>query len=164
MSNRAALDNMTLTLHEMAEEAKVSDDGERILELVETVRAMKNAAQDACRLIEMLASVAFDGEREVTVGKYQAAFRWSKQRKWTDNEELVAAVSRHVMWDKDTGEEATIQQLWTGIRGAFRLAGDNCRTTWLRDHDIDPDDFSDGPSKCAITITPIVSVVPGEAG
>lgn len=156
MTDRAALDHVTLILHEMEEEARASDDGERILELVEMARAMKSAAQDACRMIEKLASVAFDGEREVTVGKYQAVFRWSKQRKWTDNEQLVAAVSRQVMWNQETGEQTTPQQLWEGVRAAFRLAGDNVRTTWLRDHDIDPDDYSDGPSKCAIIITPVV--------
>lgn len=152
MGDRAALDTVTLIAFEMEQEAKATEDPERLLELLEAIRAMKGATADACRAIEGLVSAAFDGVKDTQVGPYQVTFRWGKQRRWSDNEGLVSAVRRMAQWDQQTGEQNDAETFFKNLTSAFRLSGDNVRTTWLRDHDIDPDDYSDGPYKCSIQL------------
>lgn len=152
MGDRAGLDAVTLVAFEMEQEAAATDDPERLLELLEAIRAMKGATSDACRAIEQSVAAAFDGVKDTQVGKYRVTFRWGKQRRWSDNEGLVSAVRRAAQWDQNTGEQNDAETFFAKLSSAFRLSGDNVRTTWLRDHDIDPDDYSDGPYKCSISL------------
>ena len=163
MSKREALDTVSLIIHEMEQEAKrlatvdpdipmTSEEQESLLSLLEQIRVIKGLASDTCRVIEGLVTEAWQGNKDAMVGPYSVQFRWGKQRKWSDNDGLVSAVTRQAMWNQETGEVNPTEVVIHNLRSAFRLSGDNVRTTWLRDHDIDPDNYGDGPYKCSIQI------------
>lgn len=67
--------------------------------------------------------------------------RWSKARRAWDNDALRSAVARTVLADSD-GVARAGPDVWEQVNAAFNLAGGNARTTWLKAHGIDPDDFA----------------------
>lgn len=84
------------------------------------------------------------GMREpLEIGGHVFERQHSKNRRAWDNEALRSAVARVVLADAD-GLMRSGLEVWTDILAAFNLSGGAARMRWLKEHGIDPDDYSDG--------------------
>lgn len=134
---------------------------ERFVDLLVLMRAIKRDVDVIARDAENAAIDTFGGQREWTIGRHALEVRSSKRRRWTDNDGLRSRVGLVARFDPDTGEARTADDAVAILTKAFRCGGAEARTTWLKQHDIDPDDYSEGEWSASITITP--AQIPSDA-
>lgn len=141
-------------LLELLATIEAETDGEALLDHLLHVRAIKDVVNSIARDAERAAAEKLEGVKTETYGRHQVEVRWSKARRWTDADGLRSMVSRIARFDPESGEERTATEAVQILTSAFRCGGAEARMTWLKEHDIDPDEFSEGDWKSSITITP----------
>lgn len=65
----------------------------------------------------------------------------SKARREWQHDELAGAVARAILAPDGDGVIRTGAEVFDEVGKAYKLGGDKARLTWLREHDIDPDDY-----------------------
>lgn len=130
---------------------------EEMLDLIVVLRDVKREVDILTRDADKIAVETLGGMKEWTIGKHAVEIRSSKQRRWTDVEGLRTRVGLVARFDPATGEERTATEAVEILTAAYRCGGAEARTTWLKQHDIDPDDYSEGTwrATCAISLAPI---------
>jgi hypothetical protein len=152
-SNMSQANTIGKLIAQMFDDLVNETDAERFLDRHVEMRELKRDLSLAVRDAENLAAEMLEGVKDADIGKHHVEVRWSKQRRWTDNDALRAAVSRIARFDPETGEERGATDALMIFTEAFRCTGGEARTTWLKKHDIDPDEYSEGDWRASVSIT-----------
>lgn len=152
MSN---LPDVAEAFRRLADEILNEPDVKRFVDLVAAFRAAKQEVNDLSRDVERALVDLMEGSKEMEVGPNRLEIRWSKQRRWTDNERLREKVKSLALWDAETGEARDAAGAFDVIAEVYRLGGAEARTTALKKHGLDPDDYSEGDWRATVSITPI---------
>lgn len=129
-------------------------EAERFLDRLVELRDLKRDIGIIVRDAETLAAEMLEGVKEADIGAHHVEVRWSKQRRWTDNDGLRTQVALIARFDPDTGEERGATDALAIFTEAYRCSGGEARTTWLKKHDIDPDEYSEGDWRASVKIEP----------
>lgn len=150
------IQDATREAERLLDDLKNEGDVSEFLDLVLAIREVKRRVSDLVRDADRLAAEALEGIRKETIGRHYVEVRYSKQRRWTDADGLRSAVSRIARFDPETGEERSATDAVEILCAAYRCGGAEARTTWLTQHEIDPDEYSEGDYRPTVTITPVV--------
>ena len=138
---------------QMYEDLVNESDSERFLDRLVELRELKRDIGLAVRDGERLAAEMLEGIKDADIGKHHVEVRWAKQRKWTDNDGLRTRIGIVARFDRETGEERGATDAIEIFTKAYRCSGGEVRTTWLKEHDIDPDEYSEGDWRASVSIT-----------
>lgn len=135
------LEALLAPLMRLRDECVNAAGAEEHIELLELIREAKRQVGDLVRDCERAAAETFAGQREWRIGRYKVEVRGSDTRKW-HNDDLRQAVARIARFDPDTGEERTTDECVRIFAAAYRCSGNEIRKTWLKEHDLDIDEYS----------------------
>lgn len=134
-------------------------DAETFVGMLELMREIKRRVSDWVRDCEEAAADTFGGQRDWEVGRYRLEVRASDSRKWR-NDDLVSAVRRVARFDPDTGAERSTEECLRIFTEAFRCTGNEVRRTFLKQHEIDVDEYSyDAKWRTTVRVIPIAPEV-----
>jgi len=155
-TTRDAAQLLTDSFVGIVERMRMAEQPEDVLDLLLVIREAKRMVSDEVRDAEKLVAEMLDGIKDADIGEHHVEVKYAKQRKWTpeQNDDLRRAVSLIARYDRESGESRTPEETIRTFTDAYRCGGAEVRTTWMKKHDLDPDEYSAGDWKVSVLVTP----------
>jgi len=147
-----------LPIKALVEAMLEAENPETVLDRLLEVREAKRYVADLSREAESIAAKMLDGIRNADIAHHRVEVRASARRTWSADsaDDLRNAVGKVARFDPETGEMRSATEAVDIMRQAYRCGGAEVRITWLKDHDIDVDEYAVADWSTTVKITPIV--------